>query len=98
MFQRCPKGSVSWPWRSPQKASASWCRATAPAAMARDQSAFASAVDLQDRGGVADRHRRDDSHVGELAADVHRGFAEGKLDAHHPVARKRNPAELASPE
>src|SRR5215204_6411067 len=44
MFQRCPNGSVSWPWRSPQKASASWCRATAPALTARAQRAFASSV------------------------------------------------------
>src|SRR5215208_5215852 len=44
MFQRCPKGSVNWPWRSPQKASASWCRATAPALSARAQRAFASSV------------------------------------------------------
>src|SRR5215217_2472914 len=44
MFQRCPKGSVSWPWRSPQKVSPSSCRAAAPALTARAHRAFASSV------------------------------------------------------
>jgi hypothetical protein len=33
-FQRCPNGSSSWPWRSPQNMSANGWRALAPAAIA----------------------------------------------------------------
>ena len=43
-FQRWPKGSVSWPWRSPQNASASSWWTAAPACTARAQAASTSST------------------------------------------------------
>src|SRR2546429_2041536 len=75
MFQRCPKGSSSWAWRSPQNMSCGGWRTSAPADTAWANAA-SSVVDLEaeyDGRSLAERGRRQHAHLGELVCDVQRG-------------------------
>ena len=99
MFQRCPKGSSSWPCRSPQNMSASGWRTCAPAATARAKAASASSTSSASTTGVPPRvGGASTSHLGELVRQVQQAAADPELDRHQPPVGHRDPAHLLRPE
>src|SRR4051794_12448478 len=64
----------------------------------RPESVGVVRLDLQDRGGTADRRRRDDAGVWELGCEMEARLADGELDAHDAAAWKGHTTALLGSE
>ena len=71
MFQRCPKGSSIWPWRSPQNVSGErLTHRRAGRHRLREHGLGVGDLERQHHRRAADRGRREHPHLGELVGDV----------------------------
>ena len=85
MFQRCPKGSSSWPCRSPQNMSGQ--RLTDLGARRdrlREHGLGVDDIEREHDRRAADRGRGEHAHLGELVGEVQQTVADAQLDRHQP--------------
>jgi hypothetical protein len=93
---RCPNGSTSWPWRSPQDASASGWRSSAPPRSPAHRRRRRPRA--RDYCGAADRRRREHAHLREFVGQVHHGPVEAELERRHPSVGGRDALDLLGAE